>query len=127
MTYESQQTRVFLQQYLVNLLLTSKNIYVKFKVSKVQYITVSIHSVILSVLDMSILHVYPPHHHLPHSTSYTFLLPYFLFLLLLYVLFLLFSFPPPFSSLSPFISSSFFFSFATGAEAPTSTVKRWSH
>lgn len=32
MSFESQQTRVFLQQYLNNLLLTSKNIYVKIKV-----------------------------------------------------------------------------------------------
>ena len=32
MTYESAQTRVFLQDYLCNLLLTSRNVYVKSKV-----------------------------------------------------------------------------------------------
>ena len=32
MTYESAQTRVFLQDYLCNLLLTSRNVFVKSKV-----------------------------------------------------------------------------------------------
>lgn len=35
MTYESAQTRVFLQDYLCNLLLTSRNVFVKSKVGGV--------------------------------------------------------------------------------------------
>ena len=75
MSYESQQTRVFLQQYLINLLTSSKNIYVKLKVCATPLL-----------IKRSVSYV--PSSSIPSSTPFSFP-SYLLFLLLLFLLFLL--------------------------------------
>lgn len=54
MTYESPQTRLFLQQYLLNQLVATNNVFVKIKVLKIFQVNIS-QNVVLGVFNSTIL------------------------------------------------------------------------
>ena len=57
MSYESVQTRIFLQKYLINMLLSSRNVYVKIKVSDAYNLSIYL-SIYLSVYLFIYLFIY---------------------------------------------------------------------